>query len=151
VNALHSELKNASQAMPVQGDVERIRRGRSTWFRGKPAHGPDGTVALALSDDAKIIIDDRDVLTVEKNGAEFEVEVKANADVLLRIDKLLSATPDCCDRGHGPNTMQKPDKGGSKPGDLEMEVVEVCDLVCGDFILAGIRFPVCIPVNCKKM
>jgi hypothetical protein len=144
-----SELKDACHSEPSPSDVETIRRGESTWFRGRPAHAPEGTIALALSDDARVIINDGDVRAVEKQGEHYSVEVSADTHVLLRIDKLLKATVERgCVRGESPSpTMQKRDGGGP---DIELVVVEVCDLVCGDVVLGGIRTPVCVPVNCKK-
>lgn len=148
VNELLSELKDACHSEPSPSDTETIRRGESTWFRGRPAHAPEGTIALALSDDARVIINDGDVRAVEKQGEHYSVEVSADAHVLLRIDKLLKATVErSCDCGESPSpTMQKRDGGGPT---IEIGQIEVCKHVCGEVVLAGIRIPVCVPVDCK--
>jgi hypothetical protein len=148
VNELLSELKNACQSEPSPSDTEAIRRGESTWFRGRPAHAPEGTIALALSDEARVIINDGDVRAVEKQGEHYSVEVSADAHFLPRIDKVLKATVERgCDRGESPSpTMQQRDGGGPP---IVIGTIEVCDLVCGDVVLGGIRFPFCVPVNCK--
>lgn len=72
---------------------DTITRGRTTWFKGKPAHASDGTIALALNDDVRIIVNEKDVLEVKKVDDRYSVEVSAEATFLVRIEKLLNATP----------------------------------------------------------
>ena len=145
-------MKNACQGEPPPSEVESIKRGETTWFNGRPAHAPEGTIALALSEDARIIINDGDVLAVEKEEGQYRVEVSADAHVLLRIDKLLKATvqlASCRCGGNRPSIMRKPGDTKEEGPTIEIGDIEVCKLVCGEFVLAGIRFPVCVPVNCK--
>ena len=128
---LLSELKDACRSEPSPSAAETIGRGESTWFSGRPAHAPAGTIALALSDDARVIINEGDVRAVEKQGEHYSVAVSADTYVLLRIDKLLKATPQ---------------QGGDT---IVIGPVTVCDIVCGDVVIGGIRFWVCVPVNCR--
>jgi len=104
-----------------------------------------------VSDDARVIINNGDIRGVEKQGEHYNVAVSADAYVLLRIDKLLKATPRHeCGCGDDPPSIQKQaDTGRKAPGDIIIGPVTVCELVCGDFVLAGIRIPVCVRVNCK--
>ena len=69
---LLSELKEACRRGPVSSDDEMIARGGSTWFRGLPAHAEEGTVALGLGRDARVIISERDVRGVTKDGEGYE-------------------------------------------------------------------------------
>lgn len=148
---LLSELKNACRDEPSRSDIETIGHGQSTWFKGRPTHAPEGTVALALSEEARIIINDGDVLAVKKRGEYYSVEVSSDANFLLRIDKVMKATTQR-DRGCGgirpPMRQARHDRKDGAAG-IEIDEVEVCDLVCGEIVLAGIRIPVCIPANCK--
>ena len=148
---LLSELKAACQGEPSRSDRESIEQGPSTWFRGKPAHASDGTVALEVGDEAKVIINERDVREVERDGTLYRVAVSADAHVMLRIDKLLKATPraECGCEGEQTPEASRRQKGKGPIADIEIGDIEVCRLVCGDLILAGVRIPVCVPVDCK--
>src|SRR5947208_1475760 len=97
--------------------VEMIARGGSTWFRGLPAHAEEGTVALGLGRDARVIISERDVRAVTKDGDGYSVEVSSEANVLLRIEKTLKSTvqPDCGCREHYPRDHQTRSRGGRGP------------------------------------
>lgn len=145
---LLSDLKDACSKQPPPSESATIRRGEMTWFSGRPAPAPEGTVALAINDEAKVIINHDDVAAVEKQGESYSVAVSADAYVLLRVDKLLKATAKgSCDCGQSPssNLQQRAPKGPT----IDIGQIEVCDLVCGEIVLAGIKIPVCVPVNCK--
>jgi hypothetical protein len=75
------------------------------------------------------------------------------SDVLLRIDKLLKATPRAECGCEGEQTQDagssRRQKGKGPFGDIEIGDIEVCRLVCGDHWLGSIRIPVCVPVDCK--
>ena len=150
---LLSELKAACQSEPARSERESIEQGPSTWFRGKPAHASAGTVALEVGDDAKVIINEKDVRGVERDGERYRVAVSTEAHVLLRIDKLLKATPrtECgCEGDDRPSSgTSRRQKGEGPFGDIEIGDIEVCRLVCGDLWLGSIRIPVCVPVDCK--
>lgn len=150
---LLSELKNACKGKQSLSDVDTIRRGQSTWFRGRPAHAPEGTIALALSDDARVIINDDDVREVKKDGEHYNVEVSADAHVLLRIDKILKATVHhgCHVGDNRVPVQEKHDTGQERRPTVEIYDIVVCDVVCGDIVLDGVKIHVCVPVNCKKV
>lgn len=146
-----SELKRACQAVPAAPPVEMIKQGTSTWLKGRPANAPDGTVALALSDDAKVIINESDVRSVEKRGDDYAVEVSADSHFLLHIEKLFKATPNCgCKGDHESSTIARHETGPTKPIlDIEIGPITVCDWVCGYVYLAGPPVYVCVAVNCR--
>src|SRR5262245_435932 len=153
-NTLLSELKSACQAQPSPSDSERIAHGVSTWFSGRATHAPDGTIALALSEEAKVIIAETNVRAVTKEGDVYRVEVSAESNFLLRLEKVMKATVnDGCGnkKNHPPRSLARDAGSGDDEGDIVLEIgpVTVCDLVCGDFVLAGVTFHVCVPVNCR--
>lgn len=87
---LFSELTKACQRETVRSDDEVIERGATTWFCGVPAPAEAGTVALSMGD-AQIIIREKDVRWVAKDGDDFKVEVSSDANILLRIEKAVRA------------------------------------------------------------
>jgi hypothetical protein len=150
-----SELKAACQREPSRSESSVISQGRWTWFRGRPAYAPDGTIALALSDDARVIINTGDVQAVKKEGEHFHVAVNADAYVLLRMEKLLKATPSSrCHRDGSPLTMESEasQHPKSKPIiDIDIGPITICDVVCGDIVLLGQKIHVCVEVNCHTL
>ncbi|MFN2470817.1 MAG: hypothetical protein ABR583_07460 [Gaiellaceae bacterium] len=150
---LLSELKDACQRIPAASDDEVIARGGSTWFRGLPAHAEQGTVALGLGRDARVIISERDIRSVTKNGDHYNVEVSSEANVLLRIEKSLKATvhPDCGCNEHTSTHETRRRRG--RDIDLEIGPITVCDLLCADIVVdngkQSVRYEICIPVNCR--
>ncbi len=145
---LLTELKKACQSKPSSSESETIARGRSSWFKGRPSHAAEGTIALALNDDVKIIINEGDVLDVKKDDDGYSVNVSAEAHFLVRIEKLLKATPSGGSgdsHGEAPSTQQR-----RKPIiDIDIGPIQICDLVCWDFVLDGRPYHICVPMNCR--
>ncbi len=148
---LLSELKDACKGEPPRSDVETIRSGQSTWFRGRPVHAPDGAIALSLSDEARVIINEADVREVSRHGDDYNVAVSADANFLFRVEKVVKATVGHCCKGgsKGPVKMKQSDGGAGPITDIDIGPVEVCDLICFDWVVGGISFPVCVTVNCR--
>ena len=153
MNDLLAELKAAARRQPAQTERELITAGPTTWFSGPAAPAPEGTIALARGD-ARIIISEKDVRAVEKDGEEFRVAVGGDAHVLLRIDRLLKATPtetppDDCGCGEG-------SKGGTQtlarekkpPITIDIGPITVCKHICGWVDIWGIHVYVCVDVDC---
>lgn len=153
MNDLLAELKAAARRRPAQSEREILAAGPTTWFSGPAAPAPDGTIALARGD-AKIIINEKDVRAVEKDGEEFRVGVSADAHVLLRVERLLKATPtevpadDCgCGEGSksGAQTLAREKK---PPITLDIGPITVCKHICGWVDIWGIHVYVCVDVDC---
>jgi hypothetical protein len=147
---LLSELKAACRSEPARSERERIADGPSTWFHGRPARAPDGTIALT-GGDGIIVIDEGDVRAVEREGDVYRVAVSADAHVLLRVEKLLKATPtsDCgCggDAGEGTGTTAREGKDG--PITIEIGPITVCKHLCDYVNLWGHLVYVCVDVDC---
>ena len=153
MSELLSELKEACRRVPAAVEDELIARGESTWFRGLPAHAEDGTIALGLGRDARVVISEGDVRAVEKDGDGYSVEVSSDANVLLRIEKALKATPtpqpDCGCREHHAIAQRA---GDGPITDIEIGPIMVCELLCADIVIDNGRqsvvYHICIPVNC---
>jgi hypothetical protein len=153
VTELLSELKEACRRGPAVPDDEVIARGGSTWFRGLPAHAEEGTVGLGLGRDARIIISERDVRAVAKDGDGYSVEISSEANVLLRIEKTLKATvqPDCGCGAHHPGA----DRTASREANIGLDIgpITICDNVCVDVVVdngkQSVVYHICIPVNCR--
>ena len=152
MNELLSELKDACHRMSPLSEETIIGRGESTWFRGLPAHTEKGTIALGLGD-ARVIISERDIRGVTKDGDYYNVEVSAEAHVLVRLDKAVKAAvqPGCrCDPSgagtHHTHTRRK-------VVDIEIGPITVCDLLCADVVIdngrQSVKVEICIPVNCR--
>jgi len=131
VKDLLSELKDACRGEAPRSDVETIKSGQSTWFRGRPAHAPEGAIALSLSDEARVIINEADIRDVNKHGDDYNVAVSADANFLFRIEKVLKATVGhgCKGGGKGPLKMEESEAGAGPITDIEIGPVEVCDLL----------------------
>jgi hypothetical protein len=150
VAELLSELKEACQKAPVVSEDQMIARGGSTWFRGLPAHAEEGTVALGMGRDARVIISEGDVRAVMKDGEDYSVEVSSEANVLLRIEKSLKATvqPDCgCGEQHQHGRTLRRGRVG-----LEIGSITVCQMLCATVVIdngkQSVLTEICIPVNC---
>lgn len=100
---LLSELTAACQRKTVPSAGEIIELGPTTWFSGVAAPAEAGTVALGMGD-VQIIIREKDVRAVDKDGDRFKVKVSTEANVLLHIEKVVRAGGEsqgtCCG-GHG--------------------------------------------------
>jgi hypothetical protein len=149
VTELLAELKEACRRGPEASDDEMIARGGSTRFRGRPVHAEEGTVALAFGRDTRVVISERDVRAVTKDGDRYSVEVSSEANVLLRIEKSLKATvqPDCgCGEQH-PHARRTRSRIG-----LEIGPITVCEMLCATVVIdngkQSVLTEICIPVNC---
>jgi hypothetical protein len=149
---LFTELKEACRREPEASDEEVIARGGSTWFRGRPTHAEEGTIALGMGRDAAVVISERDVRAVTKEGESYNVEVSSEANVLLRVEKSIKATvqPDCdC---HEDSASPKRTRSRKSDIDLEIGPIMVCELLCTDVVIDNGRqsvvVEICIPVNC---
>jgi hypothetical protein len=141
-----AELKAACTPSKSPSDVESIKHGVSTWFRGLPAPASPGTVALAIGGDAKVIINEVDIRSVEKVGELYRVEVSAESHFLLRIDKVMKATAsdECgCEKNSPPTTAQTGVIARDK-----LTVWEICQRICGIIVVGGISFFICVDINC---
>ena len=150
---LLAELKAAARKQTAFTEREIIANGPTTWFSGSPAHSPEGTIALARGD-ARIIINESDVRAVEKDGDSFRVGVSAEAHVLLRVDKLLKATPtemradDCGCGGEGREGTSTISRDKKPPITIEIGPITVCKHLCGWVNLMGHNVYVCVDVDC---
>jgi hypothetical protein len=142
-----AELKAAcTSSKKSSSDLESIKHGVSTWFRGLPAPASPGTIALAIGGDAKVIINEGDIRSVEKVGEHYRVEVSAESHFLLRIDKVMkaTATDDCGCKKDLPS-------GSTSTGVVardKLTVWEICQRICGIIVVGGISFFICVDINC---
>ncbi|MDQ2929324.1 MAG: hypothetical protein M3Y05_00675 [Gemmatimonadota bacterium] len=148
MNSHLADLKSACASPRPSSEAETIKGGVSTWFRGAPAPASEGTIALAIGGDAKIIIDEADIRSVEKDGELFRVEVSAEANFLLHIDKVLKATPiDAADCGCDKEVPRAVEKSGVVLREKH-RVWEFCRLICGIIVIGGQHIYVCVEVDC---
>jgi len=143
-----AELKAACTSSKSVPDVESIKNGVSTWFRGRPAPSSQGTIALAIGGDAKVVIDEGDIRSVEKVGEHYRVEVSAESHFLLRIDKVMKAT--ASDEG-GCGCKKDPPPSTEQTGVIardKLTVWEICQRICGIIVVGGISFYICVDINC---
>jgi hypothetical protein len=102
--------------------------------------------------EVQIIINESDVREVQKEGSTYSVGVSVEANVLVRIDKLLKATPqpgDVRGRRRPVIAQQKDDKPPITDVEVGPITVTPC-LVCGWVLLWGTYFYLCIPWGALK-
>jgi len=139
-------LKAACAQSKSVSDQESIKHGVSTWFRGLPAPATPGTIALAIGGDAKVLINEGDIRSVEKVGEHYRVEVSAESHFLLRIDKVMkaTATDDCgCKKDPPPSTTHTDAVVFDRK-----TVWEMCQVICGFIVIGGIKVYICVEINC---
>ena len=147
---LLAELKAAARTQTAFTEREMIAEGPTTWFTGPAASAPDGTVAVGYGD-GKIVINESDIRGIVKNGDQFSVGVSAEAHVLLRVDKLLKATPterpphDCGCGGEGKGGTQTSARD-KEPPIIEIGPITICQQICGWFNIGAIKVWVCLDV-----
>ena len=152
MSKLLSELKEACQHTSALSDDALIERGESTWLRGVPAHAEEGTVALGLGEDVRIVIKEEDVRAVTKDGDHYRVEVSSEANVLLRIEKAVKARlqRDCgCDGSRGSTYASREERGGG----VTLGLGTVCLVLCADVVVdtgkQSMVVHICIPIECS--
>jgi|SRR5215469_3021427 len=91
-----SELKNACNAIGSKSDLELIEDGESVWFGGHPNPAAPGTVSLLQRNNIAVVIDEKDVLEVDRKDQIFMVRVKAGTKILARMENVVSVRPNCC-------------------------------------------------------
>ena len=92
------ELKTACAAIK-RSDPERISAGDSTWFAGRPAPADKGFIAIAQDEDIHTVIRVEDVQEVRKEQDIYLVKVSADANVLVRYERVTKAKPEDCGCG----------------------------------------------------
>ena len=95
-NDARAELSVAVGKGKVRSQRETLNRGATVWFRGMAAPAERGTVALDTGFGPYVVIDEKDVLAVEKHDPAFLVEVNVGTNVLVRSESILRVGPECC-------------------------------------------------------
>jgi len=153
MNELLSELKSRCTAGDPQSVAELIRTGKTTWFGGRPAGAPEGTIALSQGGDIKLIINEGDVLDVEKHGELYLVNVSADSHVLVRIEKLVKAdVRDCrCDGSDEPaqGVAQRSTVVGNQGG--EPTIVVECEFKWICWWPGSNRYCFIYDIACKRV
>jgi hypothetical protein len=151
VTELLSELKDACQRASSTSDDETIALGESTWIRGLPANAEKGTIALRMGD-ATIVMREGDIRAVSKDGDHYLVEVGAQANVLLRIEKTLKAT---VERGTRQAEGQQRRRGRSREPRIELEIGPATCFLCAEVAIddgkQSVLVKICLPVLCSTL
>jgi hypothetical protein len=92
-SGLHEELRTACRDATVLPDSKRLEIGSTTWLTGFPAPSTQGSIALRVGIGQTVIIDDSDVLDVEKDGARYLVQIRTGTGVLYRFEEMTEARP----------------------------------------------------------
>lgn len=91
-----AELMAASGQLAVT-HRDLLKDGRTVWYRGKAAPAEAGTVAIDTETGGRIIIGEKDIRKVERDGPAFLVEVTVDAEVLIRFEAIVKADPTGCE------------------------------------------------------
>ncbi len=94
------ELKSAASRGAPLSEVEKIAEGEMHWFAGHPLPSAPGTIALAQRDSLKLVFREEDLIEVHKWEERFLVRLRAGADMLVSLERVMPAGPSgCCDGG----------------------------------------------------
>lgn len=86
-----SELKAACSGQQPKSASELIREGSTSWLSGRPTNAPPGTIALSQNGPFRVIIREEDVKSVEKHEGLYLVEISADANILIGLEKVTKA------------------------------------------------------------
>lgn len=89
-------LADACAQKKSVSQLERIANGESVWFHGCPVIADPGTFALDTGSGRIVIIDRKDVRSVEQMDEMFLVEVPAGTNVIARLESVVSVDPETC-------------------------------------------------------
>lgn len=90
----HAELLAAVRKTTPLTHHQTINRGSTIWFQGMPAFAEPGTVALETAFNRYVVMDEKDVLAVEKQESAFLVEVNEDTNVMVRSESVVKARQD---------------------------------------------------------
>ena len=91
-----SDLKAACSGQQPKSASDLIRAGSTSWFAGRPTSAPPGTIALSQNGPFKVIVREEDVKSVEKHEGLYLVEVSADANILIGLEKVIKAKLSGC-------------------------------------------------------
>jgi hypothetical protein len=110
-----SQLKAASQKEKKLSDLEMLDIGETVWFTGASVSSESGTISLMTTNNCILVLREKDVINVNKEGDYFEVNVRTGTPVIVRTEHMMKAESSTCGCGEKenkddvPETMAKED------------------------------------------
>ncbi len=89
-------LSDACAREKSASQLERIALGESVWFRGCPVIAEPGTFALDTGAGRIVVINRKDVRSVEQQDDLFMVEVPAGTNVIARLESVVRVQAESC-------------------------------------------------------
>lgn len=123
------QLKAASQKKKNLSDLEILNVGETIWYTGAPIPSERGTISLRTSN-CVLVIREKDVLDVNKEGDYFEVKVKLRTPVIVRTENIIEAGATECGCGEKekegiPSTMAQ-QIGTNHPSGMCLNFKDIC-------------------------
>ncbi len=149
-----SDLKEACSEQQRKPASELIREGSTSWFAGRPTNAPRDTVALAQKGPFRVIIREEDVKSVEKHEDLYLVEVSADANILIGLEKVIKANLSGCGchpKKQTPTEMHatvKDDTWINPDADLNVLVMGECYITVSCQSIAGHRVCFILEAGC---
>lgn len=146
-------LAAACAAKEKASDLDAIRAGNSILIRGHAMPAESGTFALVTETGAQIVVARDDVVSVERDGEHFLVEIKSGSDIVARFEQTIKAENSACacsgDESSATRVAVRPAGGAMSNSWCWWELRVVCRLVPIGGTLRIVCFPepvrVCVP------
>jgi hypothetical protein len=92
-------LSDACAGTKEVSQKDRIAQGETLWFHGSPVAAEPGTFALDTGGDRIVVINRKDVRSVEQSDDGFLVEVPVGTNVIARMESVVKVEAGTCDCG----------------------------------------------------
>jgi len=111
------ELHSACNTKKNISDEEIIETGKTIWIGGKPTYSTKGTIALKTGLNENIVINEKDILEVDKNKDMFFIKVRLGSKIIYRLEIIGEVRPDdnCNCKDEKPEVIPQ-QRGNSAPG-----------------------------------
>jgi hypothetical protein len=88
-----NDLKQRCHEKSEPSLTDKIALGELVWIKGRPASADKGTIALRSGSDSVMIIREEDIHAVREQDEEFWVQIAAETNVLVRLEKISKVHP----------------------------------------------------------
>jgi hypothetical protein len=87
------ELKATCQKAVTLSDKKTLEIGETIWLAGRAGASTKDTVALEIGNGQRIVIEEKDIIEVQKDAERYLVRVKSGTEVLCRFEGVSQVRP----------------------------------------------------------